>query len=280
MIKLNKPSPPYIDGYLSIVDRKKSPRKEILENAINIVIDRYDLYDYRFSENQLELFDPLQFDHSVAEALLHCYEGKQKELEKIKIIIKESQVSVYKIVCAYCSIDSASSFDHYLPQSDYPEFSVMPLNLIPSCSVCNSFKGDDWKDSTSRIFINYYLDDFLSYRFIKMEINKSNVGLYTVQAVPHRPVGMSISDYNIVESHFGNLRLGERFRRQGSVELGTAISTIKNVKDVIGIKSKVILKNLLRQQQHSSELEFGINSFKGNFYKALSESSDFIDDMI
>lgn len=36
-------------------------------------------------------------------------------------------------------------FDHFLPQSEYPMFSMSLYNLIPSCSTCNNGKGKgDW----------------------------------------------------------------------------------------------------------------------------------------
>lgn len=33
-------------------------------------------------------------------------------------------------------------FDHYLPKSEYPAFSISLFNLLPICSSCNSIKGD------------------------------------------------------------------------------------------------------------------------------------------
>lgn len=41
------------------------------------------------------------------------------------------------LYCPMCGGSGARTLDHYLPQAHYPEFSVLSLNLIPSCGICN-----------------------------------------------------------------------------------------------------------------------------------------------
>ncbi|CAD5379365.1 hypothetical protein OF001_U530002 [Pseudomonas sp. OF001] len=43
--------------------------------------------------------------------------------------------------CPLCGFGHASTLDHYLPKSKFPQFSILPLNLIPSCKDCNTGKG-------------------------------------------------------------------------------------------------------------------------------------------
>jgi hypothetical protein len=35
--------------------------------------------------------------------------------------------------CPFCGIGQASTLDHYLPKAKFPQLSVTPLNLVPSC---------------------------------------------------------------------------------------------------------------------------------------------------
>ena len=50
-------------------------------------------------------------------------------------------------VCPYCDgQNNDAELDHYFPQSKFPFFSCLPLNLVPICSSCNDAtvaKGDD-----------------------------------------------------------------------------------------------------------------------------------------
>jgi 5-methylcytosine-specific restriction endonuclease McrA len=43
--------------------------------------------------------------------------------------------------CPVCGIDRIHTLDHVLPKSAFPEFSVAPLNLVPSCFACNLAKS-------------------------------------------------------------------------------------------------------------------------------------------
>lgn len=53
--------------------------------------------------------------------------------------------------CAYCAIHEAAwggtrnfHVEHYRPKSKYPDLINLITNLFYACSVCNSFKREDW----------------------------------------------------------------------------------------------------------------------------------------
>jgi 5-methylcytosine-specific restriction endonuclease McrA len=69
-------------------------------------------------------------------ALLHCYESQTNGLKKIKEAIRKTCNGP----CPYCGIDGAREFDHYLPKTEFPEFSTLDLNLIACCGECNKKK--------------------------------------------------------------------------------------------------------------------------------------------
>jgi 5-methylcytosine-specific restriction endonuclease McrA len=64
------------------------------------------------------------------------------------------------LCCPMCGSPSIGTLDHYLPKEDYPEFSVLPSNLLPACSLCNSgAKGRTYKGALSgERFIHPYFD--------------------------------------------------------------------------------------------------------------------------
>lgn len=64
------------------------------------------------------------------------------------------------LCCPLCGSPSIGSLDHYLPRGTYPEFSVLPANLLPACFLCNSgAKGTTYKgDAAPQRFLHPYFD--------------------------------------------------------------------------------------------------------------------------
>ena len=44
--------------------------------------------------------------------------------------------------CPYCEKRDVSELDHFLSQNSYPMFTIIPMNLVPSCHDCNTGKLD------------------------------------------------------------------------------------------------------------------------------------------
>ncbi|TRW17729.1 HNH endonuclease [Glacieibacterium frigidum] len=50
------------------------------------------------------------------------------------------------LCCPMCGSPTIGTLDHYLPRDEFPEFSVLPCNLVPACGLCNSgAKGKTFK---------------------------------------------------------------------------------------------------------------------------------------
>ncbi|MFW0180082.1 HNH endonuclease, partial [Rothia sp. P5766] len=56
---------------------------------------------------------------------------KSNLLRRLEFISKNSR-------CSYCQVSRPNTLDHFLPKSHFPLLAISPLNLIPSCSECNS----------------------------------------------------------------------------------------------------------------------------------------------
>lgn len=96
------------------------------------------------------------------EALCACYAGND-ELDKLKTAILDAQPAEFGFKCPYCGIATIGDmWDHYLPQNlkDFPEFSILPDNLIPSCGRCNVLKGTVTREQGQRTFVHFYYDRF------------------------------------------------------------------------------------------------------------------------
>ena len=61
--------------------------------------------------------------------------------------------------CAMCGSHHNGTLDHYLPKAEYPEYAILPSNLVPACTHCNSgVKGVSVKGATpvERYFHPYF----------------------------------------------------------------------------------------------------------------------------
>ena len=96
---------------------------------------------------------------------------------------------------------------------------VLSINLIHSCSICNSnYKSDKYlNDNKERLYINPYFDNFIdTISFLKCKIEVPTTSIYpefnfyiddNLQATHNY-------EYKIVKNHFDNLKLKTRYLDQ------------------------------------------------------------------
>lgn len=68
------------------------------------------------------------------------YDG-QNSVKKIKHNISKQLLLKSKFRCSFCGkrLEASSKpIDHFIPNKEYPKYSFHPLNLLSSCSYCNS----------------------------------------------------------------------------------------------------------------------------------------------
>lgn len=145
--------------------------------------------------------------------LYKLYDSKSNHSNIFKQSIKETS----KNKCPYCSIDTPSHLDHYLPRSKFPEFSVLSLNLIYSCSICNSnYKGDKYlNDDNERLYVNPYFDDFIeNIAFLKCKIEVNGIYPKFTYYIDDSLKDIHTYEYKIIKNHFDNLGLKKRYLEQ------------------------------------------------------------------
>src|ERR1700749_3640928 len=58
--------------------------------------------------------------------------------------------------CPLCAHREVKTLDHFLPKAPYPVLSVVPLNLIPSCTDCNKGKQTAVPRAASEVLLHPY----------------------------------------------------------------------------------------------------------------------------
>ena len=117
---------------------------------------------YYAHRDDLSLLEPLgdQLDEDDVDALDYAY----KKLANNRSPAYEAyyaKIRALSYTCAYCAARDASTLDHYLHKAGagrFPEFAILPVNLVPSCSRCNP-NGRGYVDAAGRrALIHPYFD--------------------------------------------------------------------------------------------------------------------------
>lgn len=122
------------------------------------------------------------WDNGFDSDLFSCSISREK-FSKQQFIYEFMSCNPNLFICAICDGTAYSartsshiytSIEHFFPRSIYPQFSCHPLNLIPICSICNSYiKGDT--DPLVSGDIQYNLLDFiLPYQKSEMALSKKS----------------------------------------------------------------------------------------------------------
>jgi hypothetical protein len=249
-----------------------------LERGERLKIIALEIYNYykTYSESisDLSAMNPIGFTGLEKEDLEDCYSGKTNPLNKLLADIRELQDLPIRNQCQYCGIASANTFDHYLPISIFPEFAVFSLNLLPCCDTCNKYKSNIFLVEGKRQIINLYYDNLLSERYLNVSISyKDDVPSAEYSLI--QPIGISDSQFSLIQSHYTKLKLLERFRNRSPEVLSETQSSIKT--HIKAKSNKRVIQFLLEEAQRLRD-RFSNNHWKVVLHEEMANSSKFIED--
>lgn len=175
-------------------------------------------------------------------------------------------------ICPFCGFAQASTLDHFMPKKKYPSFSISPLNLIPSCSDCNTGKSEDVAGNKHEQIIHPYYDHKLfEDQWLFASVNETRPASLTFFTKP--PEHWNTTDCDRVQAHFKGFKLSKRF----SVQVGTEISILKHeLTSDYKISRDVGVKKVLNKK-HSASSSVYINWWKTAMYQALATSHWYCD---
>lgn len=167
--------------------------------------------------------------HLTKRKLVNLYENNLRDKDKPARDYYDALLVSSGERCPFCGdIGQTKNLDHFLPKAHFPEFSVMPLNLVPSCRDCNmGEKGQAYATVEDDQAIHPYVDKDIFYQeqWIYAEYIDEDDGavVYYVQC----PAAWSQEEKNRAENHFNSLDLANRY----SLEAGKHLSEIIDQKN-------------------------------------------------
>lgn len=178
--------------------------------------------------------------------------------------------------CPYCGIDNreVDDLDHFFAKSQFPVFSVTPMNLVPSCSKCNRiYKKDEINTKINNMILHPYFDTAFDeiYEFLECKIiqDANQIGVYfDVKKLEH----WDDVTYNKVKNHLKLFKLNKRFDSEVSSELSIFLNRCKIISKSSNGEEKI--KEDILISMNSCE---GINPWKYIMFKSLLNNEWFFD---
>ncbi|WP_146113092.1 HNH endonuclease [Paracoccus yeei] len=254
-----------------ITAAKHQPRRRRMEAVRARVLAAYETYEGAVPE--IGGLVATEMTDLQKEAMRHAFTAETEPMTRLRGGLLE-RVCVAR--CPFCGISESSTLDHYLPKEQYPEFSVFPQNLVPSCAVCNTRKRDRIIDQGTkvRMFLHPCYDRIPAIAFLEARVRiEANALVLSYRLV--RPDGMALRVYQHLQSHFTELNLADRYRLMGLEHLAGHYHAFRRAygrtRDAIRVAER------LRECAEDFEDAFGLNYWMAQLYLALAKNADFCD---
>lgn len=265
-------SNPKIDDFSvfeHIVANKNTDRKKRLNQYKNFVFERYN--DYENNKDSLESImpsDKRKLPETIKNDLLSCYSDNVTFRQVRKQILGDGNK------CPYCTINTATTIDHYFDKIDYPEFSVYSRNLIRSCADCNQKKGTKVFDKNgNRQYLHFYFDVIPEDQFLYISFIYDPV-FHTTEIKLSLDFSECAGNTTLIRNHFTNLNLDSQFTKQIQSHLSIIVEIIKNAKKDNNTLKEII--STLEYIQKSYMKKYGNNYWKTSMYKGLLLSKEYL----
>ncbi|GAM56889.1 EA31 gene protein [Vibrio ishigakensis] len=186
--------------------------------------------------------------------------------------------------CPFCGdIGHTKNLDHFLPKAHFPEFSIMPLNLVPSCRDCNmGEKGQNYATTEEEQAIHPYVDKdiFFQEQWVFAEFLDRNEGALSYHV--SCPATWSQADKDRAHNHFNNLDLASRYRLEAGKHLSEVIVQKNAFRSMI-LKfdpnaTPLAIKNAFIEANLQPLIDSGQfhNHWKKVMYQCLANSDEFL----
>ena len=237
--------------------------------------NRYTHYIDRFSAEDLITITDSVYEKNHSQ-LLSCYKSEGNTLVQLKKTIRDLQDVGLRGTCQYCGVGKPNSMDHYLPISDYPEFSVLGINLIPCCKECNEKKKSFWKTNTRGI-INFYLDVIPNSQFLFGTVHfTQNIPCIKYEIRNDNNI-IDLDFFEIIKKHFSRLELIKLYDEESTDELDEIIRLLSIY---ISNPEPISLKAKLLEDATELQVKFGTNYWRAIMRVSLAKSDEFLNYII
>ena len=277
MHSIPKPNIDFAELFTKCADTKQKPTSDNLLSKLSVIAPATQQYESNASNSSLHKLKPIP-----PATLNPVTPYNLKKLYSTQMVNKSGQARIHydKILadakknhCCFCSDGDPTEIDHFLPKSIFPEFSILPINLVPACRDCNRLKTNHSPTSYADTYIHPYYEEYKDIIWLEARLDFSS-GNYPI-AIYQISSNLQSTSHNLaerIEHQFSKLQLNQRYSSRASTEISSVTKYFKCLHADAGADS---LKSHL-ESVASSRAAANKNSWQTALYKCLSLDSHFI----
>lgn len=253
--------------------KKNSPQdpdyKVRMVGRLNITSAQFDEYDRRFLEDRLEGMTIIQQTDDEKKDFKRLYNYNSVPFQQLNDDLSHDENDHIYPFCPICDIGEPHTFDHILPQEEFPVLCDHPKNLMRCCTVCNGYKSSIWLENGQRKYLDLYIDDLplIQMLFVRLGINNGTMTYeYYVSDIKHPDANL----YRMYKNTFEKFHLDERYRSQSEDIVSALISIFKPI--ICQFQpSEEQLKDIVRKNVLDEQGRYGVNYWKAILKLAICD---------
>lgn len=244
-----------------------------MDSVAAVLMQRETLYENKVVNAALfEILKEQYFSARVdSDKMISYYTYRLLEKPRGRALYDEIFLSAPNDICPYCTINAVKTLDHFLPKSEYPSYAVTPVNLIPSCSDCNTGKKTAWPTCSNDQTFHPYFDKVDDVCWITANLIQSEPLSFQYDVI--RPAAWDDVKFDRAKTHFKNYNLNRLFSIAANRELTSMRQNFKRMRS----QHRAVLKINLEETYNSSLTGLGIMDWKTIMYQELSTNDWFLD---
>lgn len=166
--------------------------------------------------------------------------------------------------CPFCGVGRVKTLDHYLPETKFPTFSVLPYNLVASCRDCNTGKSTSYATTQNTQTLHPYYDDYTHEQWLFARVLQTSP--VSIEFYVNAPIHWNQLDKDRVAAHFNDYELAERF----SIEASNTLADLRE-EFILYNSTSIIIQQELQKKARTYYIRHK-NSWETAMYQALSQS--------
>lgn len=174
--------------------------------------------------------------------------------------------------CCMCGHAPSGQLDHHLPKAEFPEFSVLTMNLIPVCADCNHKKDETFRRADGGpAFLHAYRDSLpASESFLVVDVSIAETVAADFRVVQTESI--TASAFVTLQCHFQSLGLADLYGELATELMTEKLTPIYEYFDEGGVK---VVEKYLRRDARGAARTHGLNHWKRALLDALADDERF-----
>lgn len=260
------------DYLILLASQKHEPTRGLIVGHAAEMFSRED--DLKSELLALNGLGKLNWPAIVSEAMRACYESPTEILRHLKdeLIEHLKNTGIVNVQrCPYCMLNEPNTWDHFLPKSAYPEFSISLVNLVYVCWGCNHRKGDSYSEShLEYCHPGFTVDEQEPVLHCRVMITGGRLKI-DFYCGTHQP-GHELSE--IAERHMRNLDLFRRYKLECASVFSSFIGGL--ARDCpVGVAAHTLADSIQRRFE-DVQVDFGVNAWEARFWHGVMNCPDIL----